>query len=149
MPDNFYNARHRLSFANSNLLIKVTTSASFQGHVIDSVNYSIGLSMPHLGVSLEVPFIESITLTELGPPPSLTMCLLCTKPALNHLFCNDKKAESLIVAQRLESLPATDPGTPITYSCSVSPLTNSVFDTCELLMGHTAYADSMSQIEGV
>lgn len=47
-----------------------------------------------LGVSLEVPFIESITLTELGPPPSLTMCLLCTKPTLNHLFCNDKKAES-------------------------------------------------------
>jgi len=29
-----------------------------------------------LGVSLEVPFIENITLTELGPPPSLTMCLL-------------------------------------------------------------------------
>lgn len=94
MPDNFYDARHRLSFVNNNLLIKVTTSASFQGHVIDSVNCSIGLSMPHLGVSLEVPFIENITLTELGPPPSLTMCLLCTKPALNHLFCNGKKAES-------------------------------------------------------
>ena len=55
---------------------------------------------------------------------------------------------ALIVAQKLE-LIAGDPATPIAYSCSVSPLTNSVFDRCELLMRHTAYPDSMSQIEGL
>jgi len=93
LPDNFYRARHRLSFANNNLLIRVTTSTSFQGHVIDSVNCSIGLSMPHFRSFFGSTLHREHHADRTRSAP-ISDDVSPTKPALNLLFCNDKKAES-------------------------------------------------------